>query len=57
MKFSRYLFGFYLGISRLGSSPPAARASAPIAATVPRPGELHRKAADAQGKAIAGRTA
>ncbi len=25
MKFSRYLFGFYLGISRLGSSPPSSK--------------------------------
>ena len=56
MKFNRYLFGFYLGISLLGSSlvaqqPPT---SASIAAIVPRLVNFTGKTADAQRKLIAG---
>jgi hypothetical protein len=56
MKFNRYLFGFYLGFSLLGSSLDAQQqpASAPIAATVPRLVNFSGKTADAQGKPIAG---
>jgi hypothetical protein len=56
MKFNRYLFGFYLGFSLLGSSLNAQQqpASAPIAATVPRLVNFSGKTADAQGKPIAG---
>jgi hypothetical protein len=56
MKFNRYLFGFYLGISLLGSSLTAQQqpASAPIAATVPRLVNFSGKTADAQGKPISG---
>jgi hypothetical protein len=56
MKFNRYLFGFYLGISLLGSSLTAQQqpASASIAATVPRLVNFTGKTADAQGKPIAG---
>jgi len=56
MKFNRYVFGLSLGISLLGSSLHAQQqlASAPITATVPRLVNFSGKAADAQGKAIAG---
>ena len=56
MKFNRYLFGFYLGISLLGPSLVAQQqpTSASIAATVPRLVNFTGKTADAQGKLIAG---
>ena len=56
MKFSRCLFGLYLGVSLLGSSLVAQQqpTSASIPATVPRLVNFSGKTADAQGKAIAG---
>ena len=56
MKFSGYLFGFYLVISLLGSSLVAQQqpASASIAATVPRMVNFTGKTTDAQGKPMAG---
>jgi hypothetical protein len=56
MKFNRYLFGFYLGISLLGPSLVAQQqpTSASIAATVPHLVNFTGKTADAQGKLIAG---
>ena len=56
MKFSGYLFGFYLVISLLGSSVVAQQqpTSPSIAATVPRLVNFTGKTSDAQGKLIAG---
>jgi hypothetical protein len=56
MKFKRHLFGFYLGLSLLGSSLNAQQqsASAPIIATVPRLVNFSGKTTDVQGKPIAG---
>ena len=56
MKFNRYLFGFYLGISLLGPSPVAQQqpTSASIAATVPRLVNFTGKATDTQGMTISG---
>jgi hypothetical protein len=56
MKFNRFLFGFCLGTSLLGSSLTAQQqpASAPIATTVPRLVNFSGKALDVQGKAISG---
>ena len=56
MKFSRCLFGFYLGVSLLGSSLVAQQqpTSASIPATVPRLVNFTGKTTDAQGKPISG---